>query len=84
MRFCELCEKGVVNTADGRCLGNITDLEFDECSGEIRAFIIPVPGKFCNCFFREFEYCIPWNRVVCIGPDVVLVNICLEDVRRHI
>ena len=50
MRFSDLCEKEVVNVSDCRCLGNVRDLEFDKECGDIKALIIPGPGKYFGCF----------------------------------
>ena len=55
MRFCELQQKEVINVTDCKCLGNVGDLEFDECNGCIRALIVPGPGKWLGCVCREFE-----------------------------
>ena len=40
-RFCELKQKEVINVCDGCRLGYTTDLEFDSCTGNIIALIIP-------------------------------------------
>ena len=37
-------------------------------------------GIFC----RDYEYCIPWVKIVKIGPDIILVNICESDMRRKL
>ncbi len=84
MRFCELQEKDVINVADCRFLGNVCDLDFDEKSGCIRALIVPQPCKWFGAFFRDFEYFIPWKNIVRIGPDIILVDICLEDARHKL
>ena len=44
MRFCDLTEKEVINVCDCKCLGNVHDLDIDECDGRIRALIVPGPG----------------------------------------
>lgn len=81
MRMCELQEKEVINICDCKYLGRVMDLEFNECDGCIRAIIVPEPGKFPGCFTRERIFCIPWCRIVKIGPDVILVEIKdLKDV----
>ena len=46
IRYCELCEKQVINIADCCCLGNVVDLELDECNGRICALVVAAPGKF--------------------------------------
>ena len=40
MRFCDLTEKEVINVCDCKCLGNVHDLDIDECDGRIRALIV--------------------------------------------
>ena len=73
MRFCCLRQKAVVNIVEGRQLGYISDIEFDECTGKICSVI--VPG---NCgvksFFQSKNYVIPWRNIVKIGDDVILVE----------
>ena len=81
IRYCELCEKQVINIADCCCLGNGVDLELDECNGRICALVVAAPGKFFCIFCLACEYIIPWKRVVRIGPDIILVDVCVEDVK---
>ncbi|MEY8516203.1 YlmC/YmxH family sporulation protein [Lachnospiraceae bacterium 29-84] len=75
MRFCELREKEVVNVCNGQCLGFVVDLEIDPCKGLILALIIPGCGKMWSMFGRGSEVIIPWNQVVKIGADIILVDI---------
>lgn len=82
MRFHELCEKQVINIADCCCLGNVVDLDIDECCGKICALIVAKPGRFCNFFAPGHEHLIPWCKVVRIGCDIILVDVCLEE-KKH-
>lgn len=59
MRFCDLARKEVINVNDCKCLGNVRDLDFDECGGCIKALIVPGPQSGwavwagnLNCLFR--------------------------------
>ena len=59
MRFCDLTEKELINVCDCKCLGNVHDLDIDECDGRIRALIVPGPENglavfagSSNCLFR--------------------------------
>ena len=79
MRFLDLCEKEVVSVEEGRFIGHVRDLEFDPVCGKICAIIVPGPGKYMGIFCRDYEYCIPWVKIVKIGPDIILVNICESD-----
>lgn len=75
MRFCELRTKEVVNVCSGCRLGYITDLEINQCSGDIEAVIIPGPGKLCGFLGVDSEYIIPFPCIRKIGPDLILVEI---------
>jgi len=74
--LCELRQKDVVNTRDGRRLGKVMDLEFCERSGTVTALV--VPGEFSLIQSLRGEKCgivIPWDRICKIGDDVILVDV---------
>jgi len=79
MRICELKHKEVINICDCCRLGVITDVEFDPCSGCIKAFIVPGPGHLFSLFGRDSEFVIPFSCVTQVGDDIVLVNINAEE-----
>lgn len=80
IRFCELREKNVINRCDCKCLGRVNDFIFDEKSGCICSIIVPCPFRLCNLFGPEQEFVIPWNKICQIGPDIILVEVCTEEV----
>ena len=80
MRLCEFSKKEVINVSDCKCLGCVCDLKFDECSGQICAMIIKGPPKWFHLVGCDTEYVIDWKKIVRIGPDVILVDICAENV----
>lgn len=84
MRYSELCDREVVNANDCRCLGRIRDIDFDPDCGQICAIIVPGPGKYMGIFCRDFEFCIPWRSIKCIGPDVILVNLDESTMKRKL
>lgn len=84
MRFSELCEKEVISANDCRCLGNVRDLEFDKECGDITALIVPGPGKYLGFLCHDSEFCIPWCKVIRIGPDIILVDFNEKEMRRKI
>lgn len=63
----------VINIGDGRRLGAVYDLDVDVDTGEILALILPGEGGFFG-WGREPDVEIPWDRVVRIGVDVILVD----------
>lgn len=80
MRICDLRNKQVINTTDCRILGFVTDIDFDQCTGCIYSLVVPGPGRFCGFLGRDIEYVIPYKCVRCIGPDAILVDVCVEKI----
>ncbi|QTM99343.1 YlmC/YmxH family sporulation protein [Sediminibacillus dalangtanensis] len=70
----ELQIKDVIVVDDGKRLGNITDLEIDVDHGRITFLVIGLKGKMMGLFGREEEVVIPWESIVTIGSDVILVK----------
>ncbi len=64
----------VVNTIDGKRLGVITDMEIDTSTGQIKAIVVPGGGRVLGLFGRDDDIVIPWNKIVKIGVDVILVE----------
>ena len=79
MTFTDLKQKDVVNVRDGRRLGRPIDLVLNE-SACVEALVVPVAGGILSLLKPDKEGCqIPWRRVLRIGDDVILVEICQED-----
>ena len=75
MLFSELKCKDVINLRNCQKLGKVSDLEFDECSGQIRKLFVPNGNKFLNFLCCEPDYCIPYKDIRQIGPDIIIVDI---------
>ena len=82
MRVCDLKQKEIINTCTCKSLGCPIDVEFDCHTGRIEALIVPGPGKICSLLGRDSEYIIPWDCILQIGEDIILVEIkedkCLQ------
>ena len=78
LRYQCLRQKEVINICEGRSLGYLCDLIFDECKGHIHAIV--VPGS-CGLrgLFQKKDYGIPWKDICKIGDDVILVQVDLES-----
>ena len=63
-----------MNISDGRKLGNIGDIEINLETGKIETIIIGSSGRLLGFFGKEEEIIIPWNQIVKIGTDVILVR----------
>lgn len=79
-RFCTLKQKEVINRCDCKRLGKVSDLIFDEQKGCICSLIVPVPFRLFCLLSPEQEYVIPWKNICQIGPDIILVEVCEEEV----
>lgn len=82
MRVCELKQKEVINIKNCKSLGCIMDVEFDISNGCITGLIIPGPGRLWGIFGRETDLVIGWCQIVKIGPDIVLVDVCEEEIMK--
>jgi YlmC/YmxH family sporulation protein len=75
LKISEFQTKDVVNILDGKKLGTVSDLEIDLKNGRIDAIVCPGPGKFFGLFASGQDIVVPWNHIVKIGSDVILVRL---------
>lgn len=73
-RISEFQIKDIVNIADGKKLGNMTDLEINTTTGKIEAIIVSNSSRWMGVFGRDQEIIIPWHKIKKIGADVILVE----------
>lgn len=76
--FCELREKEVVNIADGKKLGRIMDICI-HCSGKVVGIVCPGEKKIFKNFSSGDGIFVPWQSVVRIGDDVILVQLTCNN-----
>lgn len=81
LRVGELRTREVVNVLDGRRLGLVIDLDIDLAVGRVKGLMVPGQARVLGLFGRESEIYIPWEQVVKIGEDVILVE--LDGVNSH-
>lgn len=67
--------KEVINISDGRRLGFVQDVTANLETGTITSIIVPGNSKLFNIFSSGNEIVIPWEKVKCIGDDLILVEI---------
>ena len=82
LSYCILRSKNVVNTVDGKNLGRIRDIFFDEC-GQIKGF--STPGETSGIFgvVKSEGLFIPWKNICKIGEDVILVKLGCNESKSH-
>lgn len=75
IKISDLRTRDVVNILDGKKLGNIIDIDLDLEKGRVMAFILPGKLRGWSVFARREEIVIPWEKIVRIGRDVILVEV---------
>lgn len=84
IKISDLRTREVVNVQDGRKLGVIKDLDLDVEKGRINALVLPGPNRFINIFTRKDDIVVPWERIVKIGRDVILVEVSPYSEIHHL
>ena len=67
--------KEVVNITNGKRLGYVQDVCADLETGTITHIIGPGNNKILNIFSQNNDIVIPWQKIKCIGDDLILVEI---------
>ena len=67
--------KEVININDGKRLGFVQDVCADLESGTITSIIVPGSNRIMGMFSGGNEIVIDWQKIKCIGDDVILVEI---------
>lgn len=67
--------KEVINITDAKRLGYVQDVTADLQTGIITSIIVPGTNKLFNIFGGNNEIVIPWEKIKCIGDDLILVEI---------
>ena len=80
--FSDLRYKEVIDVHSGFRLGYVCDAEFDDGEGRIISLITPGKAKFFGLLGREDDYVLPWDCIVRIGSDIILVEAKGEFMRR--
>lgn len=73
--FCALRKKDVINICDGMRLGFVSDLEFDRRTGRICKLFVSNEPCYFGLFGKSGKIIVPWDCIVRIGDDIVLVNL---------
>lgn len=70
----DLQSKDVINVVDGSKLGRISNLDIDPTSGRIISITVQPNTRLANFFSSGNNAIIPWNQIVKIGGEVIIVN----------
>lgn len=78
VRMSDLRDRDVISVNDGKRLGVIIDIDMDIESGKVKAFVLPGSGGFMGVIGRKNDLVIPWEKIVKIGVDTILVDYTVE------
>ena len=78
--FLDLREREIINVYDGKKLGRIVDVVFNNTNGVVRGIIVPGNKKI---FHRADDIFIPLEKIKRIGNDVILVGVQQEESFRR-
>ena len=68
--------KEVINICDGKRLGFVQDVCADLDTGRITSIIVPGgTNKLMSLLSNSNDIVIPWERIKCIGDDLILVEL---------
>lgn len=81
MLLSEMELKEVINVVDGVIIGFITDLEIEPNSGQIFSIFIQARLGLGNFFSKRECIRIPWDQIVKIGENVIIVNYPVKNLR---
>ena len=79
--FSELKEKEIVNVCDGKKLGRIIDILFDNSTGVVKGVIVPGEKKL---FRKSDDIFIQIEKLKKIGDDVILVSLQIGGVKGYL
>lgn len=82
-RTADLKHKEVINISDGRRLGFVCDVEINLETGSIEGLVIPGGGRLFGFIGRENEFIIPWDKIIKIGEDIILVDMDERFIRKY-
>lgn len=84
VKISELRIRDVINIIDGKRLGTIKDIELDVEAGKIKSIILPGnSNRFFSFLTKNDEVVVPWEKIIKIGVDVILVDLSTSNNKRH-
>ncbi|MPW25825.1 YlmC/YmxH family sporulation protein [Alkalibaculum sp. M08DMB] len=78
MKYGELKEREIINVNTGEKLGIFgnCDLDIDISNGQITSLLISENSSFFSFFSKQEEYVvIPWEKIVKIGKDTIMISL---------
>lgn len=74
----QLRQMEIVDISEGRRLGFIGDIVFNEDFTKIEELVIPSQNGLLSIFKKKDEIHIKWNQIKTIGIDIILVDTSMK------
>ena len=84
VRACDLKQREVINIVNAERLGYIYDVDIDFETGKITSIISPGRKSIFGIFSKRNDYIIPWEKIVTVGRELVLVKLEGIDVVKEL
>ena len=82
MRTVDLKQREVINITTAERIGFIADVEMNFENGCVEAVVVPVRRGIAGVFGKRQDCVVPWEKIVSVGRDLVLVELDAVDVVR--
>ncbi len=79
IKISDLRARDVINILDGKKLGNIIDIDLDLENGRVISLILPGRTRGFSIFSKREDITVPWDKIIRIGRDVVLVEVPIAN-----
>lgn len=70
----DLKDKEIICVSDGTRVGFVCDAEIDCSAAKLTSLVVYGRAKLFGLLGREDDFVIPWDNIVVIGSDTILVN----------
>gem|GEM_PF-1016558 len=76
----QLRQMEIIDISEGKRLGFIGDIIFDDDFTKIDSLVIPSQSGFFSIFKRKDDVFIKWNQIKVIGIDIIIVDLSSKTV----
>ncbi|MDR7857199.1 YlmC/YmxH family sporulation protein [Tissierella sp.] len=80
LKISDIREKELININNGERMGYVYDFELNIEKGQIEAIVLLGTGKVLGIFGKSLDTVIPWNKIVKIGRDTILIDYITENI----
>lgn len=78
LQLSQLRQMEVIDISEGKRLGFISDIIFDDDIREIEYIVIPPQNSLLSIFRKKDEILVRWDSIKTIGIDIILVNLDIK------